>query len=70
MLESVYESARTEIADCLEAITDMPVYYLPDNPIVRKVVGQYRKKGDFADLIITEQTKIRNAEIRSVNTPI
>ena len=63
VLESVYECTRTEIADFLEAITDMPVYYLPDNPIVRKAVSQYRKKGDFADLIITEQAKIRNAEM-------
>lgn len=63
VLESVYECTRTEIADSLEAITDAPVYYLPDNPIVRKVVSQYRKKGDFADLIITEKAKTRNAEM-------
>lgn len=63
VLESVYQCTRTEIADSLEAIADTPVYYLPDNPIVRKAVSQYRKKGDFADLIITEQAKARHVKM-------
>jgi len=61
VLESVYDCDRKEISGFLENLTGSQVFALADSQIMHKVIDQYKKKGDFSDLIIVNQAKSRKA---------
>ena len=55
VLESVYGSSRDEIFQFLETLIYTPTFTFSDYESIRKAVHQYRKDGDFADLLIVNQ---------------
>lgn len=55
VLESVYGSPREEIFQFLETLIYTPTFSFSDYESIRKAVHQYRKEGDFADLLIVNQ---------------
>ena len=55
VLESVYGSSRDEIFQFLETLIYTPTFTFSNYESIRKAVHQYRKDGDFADLLIVNQ---------------
>ncbi len=55
VLESVYGSTRDEISQFLETMIYTPTFTFSDYETIRKTVHQYKKEGDFADLLIVNQ---------------
>ncbi len=55
VLESVYGSSRDEISQFLETMIYTPTFTFSDYETIRKAVHQYKKEGDFADLLIVNQ---------------
>ena len=62
VLETVYACTRSEICEFLETLASTAPFSLMDSDIVRDAVKQYRKKGDFADLVIIGQAKKQQAK--------
>lgn len=62
VLESVYDCSREEVAQVIENLLSAQTFYLPDAIEIRKTVRQFKKKGDFADLLIVHQAKKYQAE--------
>ena len=55
VLESVYGSSRDEIFKFLETLIYTPTFTLSDYESIRRAVHQYKKEGDFADLLIVNK---------------
>lgn len=62
VLESVYRCNREEIAHFLETLIFTPTFTFPDYQSVRRVVHQFKKGGDFADLLIVNQAMEHRAK--------
>jgi predicted nucleic-acid-binding protein len=61
VLESVYHCSRKEICTFLEKLIHTSAFAFTDLQMIRKVVEQYKKKGDFADLMIVYQARSQKA---------
>ncbi|MBI9087156.1 MAG: type II toxin-antitoxin system VapC family toxin [Desulfobacterales bacterium] len=61
VLESVYQCTRKEIASFLENLLSVSTFRLVDALIIRQAVAQYKKRGDFADMVIVGQAKRQQA---------
>lgn len=57
VLESVYRCNRKDISQFLEVLISTSTFTVPDSPVVRNAIHQYKKRGDFADLVIVGQAK-------------
>jgi predicted nucleic-acid-binding protein len=57
VLESVYQCIREEISQFLEALIFTPVFTFVDSQVIRRATHEYKKGGDFADLLIVNQAK-------------
>lgn len=62
VLESVYECNRDEIAGMIENLLMTPTFYMPEATVIHKAVKNYKKGGDFADMLIVYQAKRHQAE--------
>ncbi len=62
VLESVYNCTRDEISIYLENTLAVSTFFFPDFTVIQKAVGQYKVRGDFADLIIIGQSRNHKAE--------
>lgn len=62
VLEAVYQCNRQEISMLIENLVAAPTFYLPDSTIIRKAVKQFKKGGDFADLLIVGKAKALKAK--------
>lgn len=61
VLESVYRCARIEVTAFLEKLLSVSTFRVVDAQIIRRAVDQYKRKGDFADLVIVGQAKRHKA---------
>jgi predicted nucleic-acid-binding protein len=61
VLESVYQCDNQEISMMVENLLSAPTFFLPDSVVIRKALKQYKKDGDFADLLIVGQAKHHKA---------
>ena len=57
VLESVYQCSREEIVTFLQTLIVTPTFSFVDPQVVRRAIHEYKKSGDFADLIIVNQAK-------------
>lgn len=57
ILESVYQCTRNEIFHFLDTLLSTSVFTFPDSTIIHKAIRMYKKRGDFADLLIVGQAK-------------
>ena len=55
VLESIYECTREDIYRFLETLTYTSVFTFSDPQIIVNAIRQFKKGGDFADLIIVMQ---------------
>jgi predicted nucleic-acid-binding protein len=62
VLESVYHSSRDEISEFLDTIVHTPTFTFSEYEAIRKAVHQYKKEGDFADLVIVNQAIEKQAK--------
>lgn len=62
VLESVYQCTREEISQFLEALIFTPVFTFVDSQVIRRATHEYKKGGDFADLLIVNQAKEHQAK--------
>ena len=62
VLESVYQCTREEISQFLEALIFTPIFSLVDSQVIRRATHEYKKGGDFADLLIVNQAKEHQAK--------
>jgi predicted nucleic-acid-binding protein len=63
VLEAVYKCTREEISQFLEILISTSTFTCPDSAVIRSAVQQYKKGGDFADLVIIGQAKSHQAKI-------
>lgn len=57
VLESVYQCSRAEIYEFLDALAGTSTFTMSDPSAIRIAISQYKKGGDFADLVIVSQAK-------------
>ena len=57
VLESVYGCTRGEVIGFLETLIHTTTFAAAEPALFRTVVSQYKQGGDFADLIIVNQSK-------------
>jgi predicted nucleic-acid-binding protein len=62
VLESVYACKRAEISDFLELLLENATFSLAEPTTLRSAASQYKRSGDFADLVIVNQSKRHKAE--------
>ena len=62
VLESNYRCTKEEISQFLEALIYTPTFTFSDYQSVRRCVYQYKKDGDFADLLIVNQAIEQHAK--------
>ena len=62
VLETVYQCTRNEVFQFLESLISTSTFRFPDSPIIRKAIQQYKREGDFADLIIVGQARKQQAK--------
>ena len=62
VLESVYQCIREEISQFLEALIFTPIFTFVDSKVIRRATHEYKKGGDFADLLILNQAKGHQAK--------
>ncbi len=62
VLETVYHCTKNEISKFLEALISTPSFTLPDAPVTYTAIQQYKKGGDFADLMIVAQARKNRAK--------
>ena len=62
VLESVYQCLREEISQFLETLIFTPVFTFVDSQVIRRTTHEYKKRGDFADLLIVNQAKEHQAK--------
>jgi predicted nucleic-acid-binding protein len=63
VLEAVYKCTREEISQFLEILISTSTFTCPDSAVIRSAIQQYKKGGDFADLVIIGQAKSHQAKI-------
>ena len=63
VLESVYQCTREEISQFLETLVFTPTFTFADSQIIRRAAHDYKKGGDFADLLIVNQAKEHQAKL-------
>lgn len=63
VLETVYGCAREEISQFLEILISTSTFTCPDSTVIRSAIQQYKKGGDFADLVIVGQAKYHQAKM-------
>jgi len=63
VLESVYECTRAEIHQFLQNLTLAEVFTFPNPDVISWAIKQYRKGGDFADLVIVKQAMSLRARV-------
>ena len=61
VLESVYQCTRKEISQFLETLIFTPTFTFVDSQVIRVATHEYKKGGDFADLLIVTQAKAYHA---------
>jgi predicted nucleic-acid-binding protein len=57
VLESVYRCTREDMSQFLKLLISTSTFTFPDSPVIRNAANQYKKGGDFADLLIVSQAK-------------
>jgi predicted nucleic-acid-binding protein len=57
VLDSVYRCTREEIAGFLEMLLHTSTFTVAEPAVIRSAISQYKRGGDFADLIIVNQSK-------------
>ncbi|MBW2369910.1 MAG: type II toxin-antitoxin system VapC family toxin [Deltaproteobacteria bacterium] len=57
VLESVYHCTRKEIYQFLEALISTSAFTFGEASVIRTAISQYRRGGDFADLVIVNQAR-------------
>ena len=57
VLESVYRCTREDISQFLDNLISTSTFTFPDSAVIRSVAKHYKKKGDFADLLIVAQAR-------------
>ena len=62
VLESVYQCTKNEISQFLETLLSASTFTHPNPDVIRKAIQQYKKGGDFADFVIVEQAKQKQAK--------
>jgi predicted nucleic-acid-binding protein len=62
VLETVYQCTRNEISQFLESLISISTFSSPDPSIIRKAIQQYKKRGDFANLVIVGQARKQQAK--------
>ncbi len=62
VMETVYSCTRDEVADFMEDVLAAPVFFLPDEDVLRNVLPVYRVKGEFADHMIVALSGKNKAE--------
>jgi len=62
VMETIYSCTRDEVADFMEDLLAAPVFFLPDEDVVRKVLPVYRLQGEFVDHIIVARSRKNKAE--------
>jgi predicted nucleic-acid-binding protein len=62
VLESVYRCTRKEIWQFLESLLSTATFAFPNSTVIRDVTNQYKKRGDFADLLIVAQARKHKAK--------
>jgi predicted nucleic-acid-binding protein len=62
VLEAVYGCTREEISRFLEALFDTTTFTVIDPEVIRTAASQYKRGGDFADVVIVSQAKRYQAE--------
>ena len=62
VLESIYQCTREDISEFLERLTLTPTFTFIEPEVIRRAVYQYRKGGDFTDLIIVGKAKENRAK--------
>ena len=63
VLETVYACAREEISQFLEILISTSTFTCPDSTVIRSAIQQYKKGGDFADLVIVGQARYHQAKM-------
>ncbi len=62
VLESAYQCTRQEIFTFLETLLKTHTFVTSDPAAVRAAVAQYKKGGDFADLVIVNRARQLHVE--------
>ncbi|MBW1707859.1 MAG: type II toxin-antitoxin system VapC family toxin [Deltaproteobacteria bacterium] len=62
VLESVYQCTKHEITQFLETLISASTFTHPNPDVIRKAIQQYKRGGDFADFVIVEQAKKKQAK--------
>lgn len=62
VLESVYQCRREEILKFLQTLIVTPTFAFVDPQVIRRAIHEYKKGGDFADLLIVNQAKQHQAK--------
>lgn len=62
VLESVYQCSREEILKFLQTLIITPPFAFVDPQVIRRAIHEYKKGGDFADLLIVHQAKHQQAK--------
>jgi predicted nucleic-acid-binding protein len=62
VLESVYQCLREEISQFLETLIFTPIFTFVDSQVIRRTTHEYKKGGEFADLLIVNQAKEHQAK--------
>ena len=62
VLESVYQCSREEILKFLQTLIVTPTFVFVDPQVIRRAIHEYKKGGDFADLLIVNQAKEHQAK--------
>ena len=62
VLEAVYRCTREEISGFLEMLIRTSIFTFHEPSVLSRVISQYRRGGDFADLVIVSQAKRFNAK--------
>jgi len=62
VLESVYQCTKDEITHFLETLLSASTFTHPNPDVIRKAIQQYKRSGDFADFVIVEQAKQKQAK--------
>ncbi|WDN88310.1 hypothetical protein BuS5_01278 [Desulfosarcina sp. BuS5] len=55
VLESIYQCSREDISHFLELLFSTQTFTFPDIIVIRNAAKHYKKRGDFADLLIVGQ---------------
>lgn len=61
VLESIYRCTRDDILDFLKMLVSTTTFTVVDSTVIRAAIRQYKKGGDFADLLIVGQAKKHRA---------